>query len=147
MILKLKIIFFNFLLYLAIQIYGTNFLTFSYSSELFGPLTSCTILPSKAKIIFGLVVFISKAGFLSSSNFSTSTRMMSTLFSNSSITAVWRFLKHGSSAVQGPDQAGWRSIINNFLLCSLKYVKKWSWSLMTVVNYVFFFILSIKVSF
>ena len=45
------------LVFQVVQIYGTNFLTFSSSSELLGPLISCTILPYKAKIILGLVVF------------------------------------------------------------------------------------------
>jgi hypothetical protein len=47
------------------QIYGTNFFTFSSNYEMFGPYISCNILPSRAKMILGLVVFVSKAGFLS----------------------------------------------------------------------------------
>jgi hypothetical protein len=82
----------NRLFFNPFQIYGTNFFTFSSSSDTFGPWISWTIFPSRARITFGLVVLHSNAGFLSSSSFSASTRMISTLFSNSSMTALCKFL-------------------------------------------------------
>lgn len=73
------------------QMYGTFFFITSSNSEVFGPFAVWMILPCRQIKILGLQ-FDANSAIPNDSTFSWSNKIISTLFSNSSITVVCKFL-------------------------------------------------------